>query len=271
MAGLAACGGAGDAPVEEATPEAAAPQVLEVATSDYAFTAPDSVAAGWVTIRMTAGAGEFHHVQVVRLDEGHSVEDLRAELAKGEGPPPSWARALGGANGADPGATVETSLLLEPGNYVLLCSIPSADGMPHFAKGMIRPLTVTGTASGATVPTADVTLTMSADGFALSGPVPAGMRMIRVENTDAMPHEAIVIKLAEGATAASLLEWLVGGMQGPPPGSGRGGTAAIEQGGWNMVQAELTPGNYAVVDFIPNPTDGRPNAAHGMLLDFTVE
>jgi hypothetical protein len=38
-----------------------------------------------------------------------------------------------------------------------------------------------------------------------------------------------------------------------------------------MVHADMTPGNYALVDFIPNPADGRPNAAHGMLLDFTVE
>ncbi len=268
---LTACAGESDTPAQEPVPAVAAPQVVEIATSDFAFTAPDSIGAGWVTLRMTAGTGEFHHVQVVRLDEGHTFDDLAAELAKGEGPPPTWARALGGANGADPGAAVETSLMLEPGNYALICSIPSEDGMPHFMKGMMRPLTVTGTATGAVVPTPDVTLTMSDSGFAFSGPVAAGMRMIRVENTAAMPHEVIIIKLADGATAASLLSWLVEGMQGPPPGSGRGGTVALEQGAWNMVHADLTPGNYALVDFMPNPVDGRPNAAHGMLLDFTVE
>jgi hypothetical protein len=269
--GLAGCAGSGEAPSEEAPATAAEPQVVEITTSDYAFTAPDSIAAGWVTLRMTAGMGEFHHVQVVRLDEGHTFDDLAAELAKGEGPPPSWVRLLGGANGADPGATVETSLMIEPGNYALICSIPSADGMPHFMKGMMRPLTVTGTTTGTTVPTADATLTMSDSGFALSGPVAAGMRMIRVENSAAMPHEVLIIKLVDGATAASLTTWLMEGMQGPPPGSGRGGTVALEPGTWNMVHADLTPGNYALVDFIPNPADGRPNAAHGMLLDFTVE
>lgn len=271
IVGLTGCAGSGDAPADEAPAAPAGPQVVEIATSDYAFTAPDSIAAGWVTLRMTAGTGEFHHVQVVRLDEGHTFDDLAAELAKGEGPPPSWVRLLGGANGADPGATIETSLLLEPGNYALICSIPSADGMPHFMKGMMRPLTVTGTATGATVPTPDVTLTMSDSGFALSGPVAAGMRMIRVENSAAMPHEVLIIKLVDGATAASLTTWLMEGMQGPPPGSGRGGTVALEPGSWNMVHADLTPGHYALVDFIPNPADGRPNAAHGMLLDFTVE
>lgn len=270
--GLAACAGGEEAPTDEAPAEAAGPQVLEVATADYAFTAPDSVAAGWVTMRMTAGGNEFHHVQVVRLDEGHTVQELMAEMGKGEGaPPPSWARMVGGANGADPGATVETSMLLEPGNYALICMIPAADGMPHFAKGMVRPLTVTGTATGATVPTADVTLTMTGGHFEMSGPVAAGMRTIRVENTDAMPHEAILIKLVDGASAQNLVDWLLGGMQGPPPGSGRGGTVALEQGAWNIVHADLTPGNYAVVDFLPHPADGRPNAAHGMLFDFTVE
>ena len=269
--GLVGCAPSGNAPPEKASADPGAPQVLEVITSDYAFTAPDSIAAGWVTLRMTAGTGEFHHVQVVRLDEGHTFDDLAAELASGEGPPPGWGRLLGGANGADPGATVETSLLLEPGNYALICSIPSADGMPHFMKGMMRPLTVAGTATGATVPTPDVTLTMSDSGFALSGPVAAGMRMIRVENSAAMPHEVLIIKLVDGATAASLTSWLMEGMQGPPPGSGRGGTVALEPGTWNMVHADLVPGNYALVDFIPNPADSRPNAAHGMLLDFTVE
>jgi len=267
--GLSACGGGADAPAAEATPSG--PQVVEIATSDFAITAPDSIAAGWVTLRMTAGTGELHHVQVVRLDEGHTFDNLVTVLTAGEGPPPNWVRLLGGVNGADPGATQETSLLLEPGNYVLLCSIPSADMMPHFMKGMMRPLTVTGTATGASVPKADVTLTMSDSGFAFSGPVAAGLRTIRVENTAAMPHEAIIIKLADGATASSLVTWLLEGMQGPPPGSGRGGTVSLEQGAWNLVHADLTPGNYAVVDFVPNPADGRPNAAHGMLLDFTVE
>ena len=250
----------------------AAPQVLEVSTIDYAFDAPDSIAAGWVTIRMKAGGTELHHVQVVRIEDGHTFADLMTELAKGEGPPPSWIRLLGGANGADPGAMAETSLLLEPGNYALVCVIPgTADMMPHFTKGMVRPLTVTGSAEGAVVPTADVDLTISEDGFAFSKTVPAGASMIRVENTAAMPHEVLIIRLADGATAATLLAWLMDGMQGPPPGVGHGGTVALEEGAWNVVHANLTPGNYALVDFIPNPADGRPNAAHGMMLDFMVE
>ncbi len=267
--GLSACGGADDAPVTDAAQPSR--QVVEIATSDYAFTAPDSITAGLVTLRMTAGGSEFHHVQVVRLDEGHTFADLQAELAKGEEAFPSWLRMLGGVNGADPGATAETSLLLEPGNYALICMIPSKDMVPHFAKGMVRPLTVTGTATGATAPAADVTLTISEGGFAFSGPVTPGARTIRVENTHAMPHEVIFIKLDEGATASDLVAWLLDGMQGPPPGSGRGGTVALEQGAWNLVHADLTPGNYALVDFMPNPEDGRPNAAHGMLLDFTVQ
>jgi hypothetical protein len=267
--GLAACGGAGDAPPDAAP--TSGPIVMEIATSDYAFSAPDTIAAGWVTMRMTAGGSELHHVQVVRLDEGHTFQDLTAELAKGEGHPPTWARMLGGVNGADPGASQQTSMLLEPGNYALICMIPSSDMMPHFAKGMMRPFTVTGTATGATVPAADLTLTISENGFAFSGPVTSGARTIRVENSNAMPHEVIIIKLADGATASSLVAWLLDGMQGPPPGSGRGGTVALEQGAWNVVHADLEPGNYALVDFMPNPADGRPNAAHGMLLDFTVE
>ncbi len=89
VAALSGCAGAADTPTDDAPPAVTEPQVLEIATSDYAFTGPDTVAAGWVTLRMTAGGNELHHVQVVRLDEGHTFQEFTAELAKGEGPPPA--------------------------------------------------------------------------------------------------------------------------------------------------------------------------------------
>ena len=39
---------------------------------------------------------------------------------------------------------------LQPGQYLFLCFVPSADGIPHLAKGMIKPLQVTGASPAAT-------------------------------------------------------------------------------------------------------------------------
>jgi hypothetical protein len=36
---------------------------------------------------------------------------------------------------------------LTPGNYALICLIPSPDGVPHVAKGMMVPIEVAGTSS----------------------------------------------------------------------------------------------------------------------------
>lgn len=273
LAATAACADSEPMPEDSAagTPSAEG-GVVEVRATDYAFTAPDTVPAGMVRLRMVAEGAAFHHVQVVRLEDGHTFEEFAAAAAQSEGgPPPPWVRLLGGANGADPGAAAETSVHLVPGQYAFICSIPTPDGVPHLAMGMMRPFTVVGAASEPTAPETDATITMTADGFTLSGPIAAGERNLLVRNEHGMPHEAIIVRLADGATAASLLEWLLAGMEGPPPGSGQGGTVALEQGAWNVVHATFEPGNYAVVDFIPNPADGRPNAAHGMLLDFTVE
>ena len=36
----------------------------------------------------------------------------------------------------------------------------------------------------------------------------------------------------------------------------------------NYVSAEFTPGEYAMVCFVPDAGDGRPHTAHGMVREF---
>lgn len=266
---LGAC--AGEKTPEATVPEPAAPQVVEIATSDFAFTAPDTIQAGPVTFRMLAGGQVFHHAQLMRLDAGHTFADFVAVMGAPEASVPAWAHFVGGPNGADPGASAETTMHLTPGAYALICVIPGPDGKPHLALGMGRSLTVVGPEVAMVRPTADATLSMLEGSFQLTGDVTVGRRAILVENTVDAPHEAILIRLNEGATASDVTQWLLDGMQGPPPASGVGGTTGLARGEWNVIHADFTPGNYAVVDFFPNPADGRPNAAHGMVIEFRVE
>lgn len=270
---VVACGGkAAEAPADSAVAAAEAPPpVIEVRATDYAFTAPDTVPAGLTTFRMHADGKAFHHAQLVRFDAGHTFDEYLAALRAGEGPPPAWAHSVGGVNGADPGASQETSVPLEPGEYALICFIPNEQGVPHAMLGMMKRIVVTGEAGSVARPNVDATITMSNTGYALSGPIAAGRRTLLVENSDSMHHEAILVKLAEGATAQSVLDWILAGAQGAPPATGRGGTVGLELGAWNVIHAELEPGNYALFDFMPNPTDRRPNAAHGMMTEFRVQ
>ncbi len=250
-----------------ASPE---PQVVEITTAEYAFTAPSAVQAGRVTFRMNAGGQVFHHAQLIRLDAGHSLGELLSLHASDPTALPAWAHRLGGPNGADPGASTEVTMDVAPGEYALICEVMAADGMTHLTKGMGHALTVRGPASAQPRPEADVTLSISASGFALSGPVQAGRRSLLVENVDSAVHEAVIVRLADGASAQGVLDWIMGGMRTAPPASGNGGIAPMAGGLWNLAHADFAPGRYAVLDFTPG-SDGRPKAAHGMLAEFEVK
>lgn len=269
---VVACGGkAAEAPADSAVAVAAAPAVIEVRANEFAFTAPDTVAAGLTTIRMHADGKALHHAQLIRFDAGHTFDEYLAVLRQGDGPPPAWAHDVGGVNGADPGASQETSVPLMPGEYALICFLPNEQGVPHAMLGMMKRIVVTGEASAIAPPATDVRITATGTGFEISGPITAGRRALLVENSDSVSHEAIVVKLADGATAQTLVDWVVAGANGPPPGSGRGGTVGLERGAWNVIHADLEPGTYGVFDFIPSGPDRRPNATKGMVAEFKVE
>ena len=91
----------------------------------------------------TTRGKELHHLVIVRLDEGRTYDSLLAALRK-PGPPPAWMYLAGGPNAAAPNAGTNATMKLIEGHYAVLCFIPSADGVPHMAKGMIAPLEVDG-------------------------------------------------------------------------------------------------------------------------------
>jgi hypothetical protein len=50
-----------------------------------------------------------------------------------------------------------------------------------------------------------------------------------------------------------------------------GGASGIAQGRHMFVTADLKPGKYVLLCFIPDARDGRPHSAHGMAKEITVE
>jgi hypothetical protein len=78
---------------------------------------------------------------VGRLEGEATADDVARALDRGEPPPMT---PVGGLQAIFPGTTQLLQLDLEPGEYVVVCQVPSAaDGQSHHAKGMIRQLTVT--------------------------------------------------------------------------------------------------------------------------------
>jgi len=253
-----------------AAPPAAAP--ITVTATDFKLDLPDTLPAGAVTLQLVNHGKEVHQAQVVRLDGGKSLADFQAAM-KHEGPPPPWVRFVGGPNGIAPGQEATSTVALTPGNYVVICFIPSTDGVPHAMKGMLRPLTVTSAAATAgELPAAGDTVRLADYKFESSRPLTAGHHVILVENAAQQPHELVLVQLAPGKTSADFGRWATtGGMKGPPPAMPMGGVGVIDPGATGTFPADLAPGNYGLICFVPDAKDGKPHLMHGMVKDFKVE
>jgi hypothetical protein len=93
--------------------------------------------------------------------------------------------------------------------------------------------------------------------------------VLAVSNGTAQPHEVFIAKLEPGKTAMDLVAWTAK-PEGPPPGVPMGGTVGLSQGHTNFVHVDLTPGEYALICFLPDAGDGRPHFMHGMIKQVTV-
>jgi hypothetical protein len=255
-------------PSAEQAGVAGAPNVVTVTATDYRFDAPAEVPAGLTAIRLVNKGPSLHHIQLMKLEEGKSLEDLLGAM-KGEGFP-AWARPAGGPAPPEVGSTSTSIEALEPGTYVLICFIPAEDGVPHVMKGMFRELKVAGPAGAATPePEADIVVNLVDYDFELSRPITAGKHTIRIENTAPQPHEIAIVRLNSGKKPTDYTAW---GMKpvGPAPGSIHGGLSGIMPGAHSFIEVDLPPGEYGLLCFLPDAKDGKPHFEHGMAKSIKV-
>lgn len=250
-----------------------ATHVATVIARDFAFEAPDTIAAGWVTFHMMNEGPTLHHAGLVRIDSGKTMADVEAALKKA-GPPPGWLVEVGGPNAPDPGAESNGTVHLDPGQYALICFVNVPGNVPHFMKGMVRPLFVqaaSGTAAAAAEPTFDATITLSDYSFNIEGKLGAGKHTIRVLNQGPQTHEVEILRFAPGKTVKDFAAWL-DKPEGPPPASALGGIVGVAKGTMaSYFDVDLTPASYALLCFIPDAKDQKPHLLHGMIKELTVE
>ena len=99
----------------------------EFALSQTTFPAGQSIA-----FELTNTGSEPHEMAIAQLPEGATIEQaFNGEI-------PFEEINFVGVGFADPGETGYMAVSgLEPGTYTIVCFIPSADGTPHFVKGMV--------------------------------------------------------------------------------------------------------------------------------------
>jgi hypothetical protein len=250
---------------------ATVPTVVTVRAKDFAFDAPSEITGGTVTFQFLNDGPQLHHVQLIRLSDGKTLADLQAAL-KAPGPLPAWATEAGGPNAVDAGHELTTTMQVAPGDYAIICFVDTPDHVPHFTRGMTHALHVVAppaTATAATAAPADLTITLSDFKFDVSDSVSAGPHTIDVVVKEGQPHELVIFRLLPGKTVQDFMQWGET-YQGDIPAVTLGGTAAAVPGIAQRITVDFAPGEYVLMCFVPDATDGKPHMMKGMVRTFTV-
>jgi hypothetical protein len=91
---------------------------VNVSGADYSFESPDKLETGYVTFTFTNTGRELHHFQLVRLNDGVTVEQFQAATQQGEDAAMALIELVGGVGLVLPGQSATTTVHLEkPGTY----------------------------------------------------------------------------------------------------------------------------------------------------------
>jgi uncharacterized cupredoxin-like copper-binding protein len=240
---------------------------------DYAFEGQDIIEAGLVTLNFENIGQEDHHLQLAHLNDGVSFEDFMTKLQTEGEAAYALVEAVGGVGVLQPGASQSVTVNLEkPGLYIALCVIPTAEGIPHLALGMIKPIEVVAPAyaKNPEAPKADLQVHMLDFGYDIPTQVEAGKQTWEIFNAGVQPHELLVGKLKEGKTISDVMTFLQNGEQGEAPYDFVGGAQGMATNYSNFVQFDFALGEYVALCFIPDPATGLPHVALGMVKPFSV-
>lgn len=260
------------------------PELVIVAT-EYAFDGPATFESGWTRLTLDNQGVMDHHAMFMRVNDAATLADLEAALLEPAFEPMfAVSTSLGGPSAA-PGASASVIINLQAGTYVLICAIPDAAGVPHYALGMQAALEVTEGTATSEAPAADSNVELMEMQFHnLASEFAPGPQIWQVDNTGGAVHELVVAKLAPGITFEAAQAMLLapaeatpmdhtegtpaGDMAGPPF-TFVAGTAPMSQHHVNYVEFDFEPAEYLAVCFVPDGT-GAPHLALGMIMPFTV-
>jgi hypothetical protein len=245
--------------------------IATFSASDRGFEGPDRLPAGPTTVRLRNQGQEPHQLQLLKLSEGKTPADLAEALRVSGGTMPPWAKHMGGPNGVEAGGTAEATVLLEPGQYVLLCAIPHKKDGSHAVPGPLKPLSVVDSGVTPSDFKGHFHMAMLDYEFVVIEPMGRGEHTFYVVNRGTQAHQVSLVKLEQGSSAYDVLAAFGSRSSPPPQAKLLGGMTGLEPGGVGTFTADLAPGRYAMMCLFPDPASPESHAAKGMVLDFTIE
>jgi hypothetical protein len=256
------------------TAQAAEPQQVDIAVTPDGFTAPATLRAGSVTLRVRSTDRQGAWIGLVRPRPGITLERYLADLERSMGGDPveggkavlGDVEMLGGVAVAEVAAAV--TLRVPPGDHYL---VDFRDvGLPDLAS-RVRPVRVLPGRAGAPAP-APARITLLDGTFLaparLSGPV-------RVVNRSAQHNEAMLMPVRPGTSSADLDAFFAEADAGRSPArspftGGPTGVVPLSPGRSAVLDAALPPGEYALVTWVREIRTGKMFAARGMHALITV-
>ena len=274
---LGACGDRDDDASEgssddTSTTEAAEPAITQVAVEakDYSYVMPKEVKGGLVEFTMKNTGKELHIAALAKIDDGKTFSDAAKDLQSATPPADPASEEVGGIASTNPGLSSNVTLALEAGSYYFACFIPSADGQPHVAKGMVQSFEVTEVDGEAEAPTAAGTVTAKDFSYETAYEVAPGEQIIELDNQGGQGHEITLLEFGPGKGPADL-EAYFAKPEGELPATFYGGPV-IKHGAkalWKT-PAMQAGRSYFFMCLIPDPADGVPHAAKGMVLPVQI-
>lgn len=190
------------------------------------------------------------------------------------------AKTMGGPGFTAAGTTSQTTVNLEPGEYIVECYVKNEDEVFHSYIGMLEHISVTDKASDVKEPTPTNTLTISStEGIQVDKPLTQGSHTFEIFFKDQKSyahlqgHNLQLVKLNNKenkellGNLASWMDWRQPGSlvnRSPEGAKFMGGTMEMIEGGKAYFHLDLKPGDYAWIAEIPDPAD------HNMLKTFTI-
>lgn len=259
----------------------------------------DEIPSGWTTLRFENRAHVDHFGLVNEVPEFVTLEDYHNELTLvfqnfmdsflGRAPSfpdagfmlPEWFADLqfvGGSGITAPGQTSQTTLFLEPGNYIVECYMKTPGSFFHSVDKMIARLIVTEETSGAPEPRATLEMTLSnpaSGGIQVPDEIRPGKHSLAVrfaEQTvhgNLAPNDVHLVRLEAGTDLGELAAWMdwtsLDGLIVPTaPAEFLGGVQEMPAGETAYLTVLLKPGRYAWIAEVDDPD------TKGMLKTFTI-
>lgn len=250
----------------------------------------DQIPSGWTTLRFDNQAPVHHFgfvskvpefvtldqyhqeitlpfqnfLDVVFLERDPSFPDAGFEFAEWFGD----IVFLGGPGLTAPGRISQTTLNLEPGNYIIECYMKSPGGFFHSVDRMLAQLTVTEEPSGAPEPRGTLEMTLlnpENGGIQAADEVRPGKQTVSVHFAEQTVHGNLVgndvhlVRLDDGTDLAELAAWMnwavPAGLTAPAPAEFLGGAHDMAVGQTAYFTVLLRPGTYAWIAEVDDPDE----------------